>query len=161
MRKKRLIIDNGLYHVIARANRQEFIFEQNEFKELFIDIIRAAKKKYDFLIYHFCIMDNHIHFIIKPLKKSKLSEIMRWILGNFAVKFNRLNNYHGHVWYDRFKSIIIRTYTQFLRVFDYISNNPVKAGIVQKAEDYFYSGITFIKNKVFEIVNPPGPYFRY
>ena len=150
-----------MYHAFARINRQEFIFKDNEIKDMFLEVLKAAKKKYNFIIYHFCIMDNHIHLIIKTLRNNSLSEIMQWILSRFAVKFNKLKGYHGHVWYDRFKSKIIRTYSQFLKVFEYISNNPVKAGMVENAEDYFYSGITFIKNKVFEIINPPGSYFRY
>ncbi len=105
-------------------------------------------------------MDNHIHLIIKTLRNNSLSEIMQWILSRFAVKFNKLKGYHGHVWYDRFKSKIIRTYSQFLKVFEYISNNPVKAGMVEMLR-IILQRITFIKNKVFEIINPPGSYFRY
>ena len=161
MRSRRFLVDGGIYHAFARINRQEFIFKDDDIKNMFLEVLKAAKKKYNFIIYHFCIMDNHIHLMIKTLNNYSLSEIMQWILSKFAVKYNKFMGYHGHVWYDRFKSKIIRTYSQFLKVFEYISNNPVKAGMVRNAEDYFYSGITFIKNKVYEIINPPGSYFSY
>jgi len=155
MRKIRQLKKNAFYHVTARANRQEFIFEQDNIKEMFLDILTAAKKRFNFKIKNFCIMSNHIHLIIKPLYKDDLSKIMQWILSIFAIRFNSFYNYHGHVWYDRFKSSIIETFSYYKTVFEYINNNPVKAGMVEKPEDYYYCGITYLKNKVYEIIDPP------
>ncbi len=103
MRQARLLIIGASYHVTAQANRKEFIFQPDIIKDLFLEVLASAKKKYDFKIINFCIMSNHIHLMIKPLKKSCLSDIMQWVLGNFAVKFNKIYGIHGHVWYDRFK----------------------------------------------------------
>ena len=113
MRLKRILIDQASYHVYARSNRQEFIFEKDCIKEMFIQVLKEARKKYNFHIDNFCIMSNHIHLIIKPLGKCSLSKIMQWILSKFAVLFNKFYGYHGHVWYDRFKSKIIESLLQF------------------------------------------------
>ena len=146
---------------MARSNRQEFIFEQNSIKELFIYVLKKAKKKYRFKIIDFCIMSNHIHLVIQPHPSEDISKIMQWILSMFAVIFNKLHGYKGHVWYDRFKSLIVESLKQLEALLEYIKNNPVKAGLVKKAENYKYCGTTFIKNKVFEIVEPPGSYLFY
>ena len=146
---------------MARSNRQEFIFEQNSIKELFICVLKKAKKKYRFKIIDFCIMSNHIHLVIQPHPSEDISKIMQWILSMFAVIFNKLHGYKGHVWYDRFKSLIVESLKQLEALLEYIKNNPVKAGLVKKAENYKYCGTTFIKNKVFEIVEPPGSYLFY
>ena len=151
----------ALYHIMARSNRQEFIFEQNSIKELFICVLKKAKKKYRFKIIDFCIMSNHIHLVIQPHPSEDISKIMQWILSMFAVIFNKLHGYKGHVWYDRFKSLIVESLKQLEALLEYIKNNPVKAGLVKKAENYKYCGTTFIKNKVFEIVEPPGSYLFY
>ena len=156
MRVPRYLKENALYHVTAKANRGEFIFESDSMKELFLDVVKAAKKRYKFKVKNFCIMSNHIHFMIKPLHKNDLSKIMQWILSVFAVKYNKINGFYGHVWYDRFKSKIIKTFSQYLAVYEYINNNPVKAGMVEKPEDYIYCGITYLKNKIYEIIDPPG-----
>ena len=155
MRYKRLLINNGTYHVIARTNRQEFIFDSDYIKEMFIKVLKEAKKKYQFRVDNFCIMGNHIHLMIKPLERSSLSKIMQWMLSKFAVKFNKHYNYRGHVWYDRFKSKIIESLKQFIAVNEYIDNNPVKAGMVKRTEDYFYCGITFLNKKIFSVIDPP------
>ncbi len=158
MRKPRQKQTGATYHLIARSNRQEFIFEKDCIKDLFLNVIKRAKDKYRFKLINFCIMSNHVHLIIRPHPKEDISKIMQWILSVFAIIFNKIHGYKGHVWYDRFKSIIIDSLKQFVSVYNYITNNPVKSGIVKKAEEYKYTGTTFIQNKDFSIVDYPNTF---
>ncbi|MDA3940978.1 MAG: transposase [Spirochaetia bacterium] len=155
MRKRRELIDGFSYHVTARINRQEFLFDSDEIKEMFMDVLRRAERKYHFDIRNFCIMNNHIHFILKPLQGESLSKIMQWILGVFAQKYNKIFSLKGHVWYDRFKSKLIMGFRQYLNTFIYISNNPVNAGIVETAVEYKYNGITSIQKGSLDIIERP------
>jgi len=157
MRKPRELVEGASYHVFARANRQEMIFVTAEIKDLFLDTVRKAKRKFRFSINNFCIMGNHFHMIIKPLDSYDLSRIMQWILSMFAREYNKKFGYTGHVWYDRFSSKAIRSFHQFLLTFLYIANNPVKAGIVRAATDYKYNGITYFqKGKLSILERPPN-----
>ena len=115
MRKTRLLREGAKYHVMA--NKGEKIFESNVIKEMFLDVTGRAKSKFKFQVYNFCIMGNHIHFIMRPAEKESLSRIMQWILSVFAVKYNKTFEFKGHVWYDRFKSVLIGNLIQFLRAF--------------------------------------------
>jgi len=160
MRKNRILRNNASYHVIARANRKEFIMESKENKDLFLAVLKEAKKRYKFIVKNFCIMGNHVHLIIKPLKKENLSKIMQWILSVFAIRYNKFYNITGHVWYDRFCSKIIEDIRQLITTFRYIAENPVRAGIVNKPDEYKYNGITFIKNKLFDILEPPDSFLK-
>ena len=155
MRKPRKLIPGAEYHVVARANRREFIFNSDQIKDLFLDVVRRAKKKYSFTIRNFCIMTNHIHFLIHPGSGESLSRIMQWILSVFASAFNRVFGYNGHVWYDRFKSVVIGTLRQFITAFEYITANPVKAGIVSDPMNYRHNGIRHIRDGDHSVVNPP------
>lgn len=156
MRKTRDIKPNASYHVIARVNRKELILNNSEIKEMFLEVIRRSKKKFSFIVKNFCIMGNHVHLIVKPMKKESLSRIMQWILSVFAIKFNKMFNYIGHVWYDRFKSKIINNFLQYLRTFVYISNNPIRAKIVKNAVDFEYNGISFIQKGFLDILERPS-----
>src|SRR5574344_2177022 len=109
MRKPRKIIVNGTYHICARANRQELILENEQIKLLFLVVLPRAKKKYGFIFRNFCIMGNHVHLEIMPKNEVSLSKIMQWILSVFAQQYNKIHNYKGHVWYDRFKSKAIES----------------------------------------------------
>jgi hypothetical protein len=97
-------------------------------------------------------------FIIKPGKNESLSRIMQWILGVFASAFDKYFKLKGHVWYDRFKSIVIESFDQLIATFRYIFNNPVKAGIVENPKEYRYCSLWFVRNKQFDLVEPPRQY---
>ena len=155
MRKRRILEPGAEYHVIARANRGEFILESRKIKDLFLEILCRAKKRYKFQIRNFCIMSSHIHLIIKPGKNENLSKIIQWILSVFAVKYNKIFHIFGHVWYDRFSSFILNTFQKLAQTFIYICENPVKAGIVRKSWEYPYSGIYYLRRKMYFYVEQP------
>jgi len=122
---------------------------------MFYQIVQETLKKVKFKLLNFVIMSNHIHFEIKPHKSTNLSKIMQLILSKFAIRFNRYFSRKGHVFYDRFHSVVIKNREQMIRVFNYIADNPVKAGLAKKPTDYKYSGITFILNGIFDILVKP------
>lgn len=148
MRKPRLLQNGAKYHVSAKINRGEHIFEPDEIKNLFMDIVKRSKKKYNFSLKNFVVMNNHIHFIIEPLKNESLSRIMQWILSVFAMYYNSIHQLKGHVWQGRFWSKIIEDIRQLIDTFNYISENPVKAEMVKDAKDYRYSGLYYILRKI-------------
>ena len=82
------------------------------------------------------------------------------ILSVFAVRFNKMFSLIGHVWYDRFKSKIVRSFIQFINTFQYISDNPVKAGICLNAENYYYCGLYELKKKCFRFLAPPDEWME-
>ena len=155
MRKPRLLQKGATYHVTAKINRGEQIFESIEIKNLFLDTIKKAKKKYRFSIKNFVIMSNHIHFLIEPLENESLSRIMQWILSVFAIYYNKIHKLTGHCWNSRFWSKIIDNIRQLFDTFNYISDNPVKAKIIKNAKEYKYGGFYHIIKSNFEIVDKP------
>ncbi len=148
MRLPRKIVNGAYYHVTQRFNRMELSFEEPGIKELFIQVLQEARNKYDFQLSNLCIMGNHIHLQIKPSEKGKstLSRIMQWIFSVFAMRFNRLKGYLGHVWHGRFRSKVIESIKQFINTFFYVANNPVRANLVKHPLDYDYNGISIILN---------------
>jgi putative transposase len=141
MRKPRLLIPGARYHVTARINNRALLLRRVEAKELFLSILRRARRKYSFRIDNFCIMENHVHFILCPQNGECLSNIMRWILGVFASALNRLVGRSGHLWGDRFHSWIIRNRRAFLEIMEYIDMNPVKAALADRVGDWEYCGM--------------------
>jgi len=139
MRKKRILVDGAKYYVCARINRSEPLFARPLMKDLFLKVLRQAKKKYTFSVFQYCIMNNHIHLIIRPLKKDSLSNILRWVFSVFAKRFNLFFNIHGHVWQDRFQSRIIHTLVDYVSTFTNIAMSPVSAGMVQIPQDWLHT----------------------
>jgi REP element-mobilizing transposase RayT len=132
--------------VVARANRQEFILSSDTVKQLFLKTLLGAKKRYRFEIITLCVMNNHVHLMLRPGRDESLSRIMQWVLSVFAIRFNIFFGIRGHVWYDRFKSKVIESLRQFVATFRYILENPVRAGLVEKPADYRYGDHGFARD---------------
>jgi putative transposase len=112
-----------------------------DIKRMFLVVLQAAKKKFSFQLWNFTVMDNHIHFLIKPGKGISLSKIMQWLKCNFARKWNKKHGTKGHLWGERFFSRIIKDDADFERVSTYIDNNPVAAHLVKDARDWEFGGL--------------------
>lgn len=155
MRKRRELVVDGRYHVSARANRQEMILDKESMKELFLNVVACAKKKFDFRIENFCVMGNHFHLIIQPLNGANLSRIMQWILSVFAMKWNKMHGITGHVWGERFFSRVISCIVEFMQVFRYIIMNPVKAGMASQSKEWKHCGLWHYQRSFKHILDVP------
>lgn len=130
------------------------ILDARRAKFLFLDIVTRAKRRYPFRIENFTVMGNHFHLIIQPNQGVSLSRIMQWILSVFAQTYNRLHNLCGHVWGERFFSRIIETLKEYLKIFEYIDNNPVRAGLIDHKEDWAFCGLSHRRMGVLGLVDP-------
>jgi REP element-mobilizing transposase RayT len=139
------------YHITDKINRDEIIFNDT-FADLYLKIIERCKKKYSFRIQNFNIMGNHVHYMITPGKDSPLPKIMQWIKSVFAKAYNKLTGQSGHVWKERYYSVIIETVQQFIATFEYIVKNPLKANLVQYARDFRHSGLYHYLHKLKTII---------
>ena len=128
----------SVYHVIQRGNERKNIFLSEEDKLKFLEIIERMKSKYNFLLYAFCLIDNHVHLLIDA-NGNDISQILKSINISYAYYFNRIHRRCGHLFQDRFKSELVNDERYFLEVSRYIHNNPVKAGMVDNPFDYKWS----------------------
>jgi len=126
------------YHIITRGNEKKKIFLDSGDKERFLEILSRVKTKYNFLVYVYCLMDNHLHLIIYD-NGTDLSLIMKSLNVSYVSYFNRKHQRTGHLFQDRYKSEPIDDDTYLLELSKYIHNNPVKAGIVKDALEFKWS----------------------
>ncbi|MDR1400150.1 MAG: transposase [Treponema sp.] len=155
MRPLRKLKPGAIYHVVSKINRRAMDLQSAQIKAMLLVFINKAKLKYPFQLLNFCIMDNHIHLIIKPGKGQSLSKIMQWIKGNFARYWNKVHHTEGHLWGERFFSKIIENVAQFFRVFKYIDDNPVAAQMVPKAEDWEFGGLYHHLHRRLDVIDIP------
>lgn len=143
-RKLRIHYEGALYHVMARGNNGEYILGKDKDKESYIEIIKRYKKKYDFKLYAYCIMDNHVHLLIQ-VNKTPLSKIMQGIQQVYTQKYNKKNNRTGHVFQQRYKAILCNMDGYLIYLTKYIHMNPVKAGIIEGVNYKWSSYREYIK----------------
>jgi putative transposase len=154
MRSLRILRERATYHVTSEINRGEMGLYAAQFKILFLSFVKKAKTRFRFRLWDFCIMDNHIHFLIEPGPGISLSEIMQWLKCNFAKAWNKAHGVKGHLWGERFYSRIIRKDDDFSRVREYIAENPVKAGLVERAVDWVFGSLYHRLHGQTELLEP-------
>ncbi|PKL48769.1 MAG: transposase [Nitrospira bacterium HGW-Nitrospira-1] len=127
----------GIYHIMLRGNERKDIFIDKEDKGKFIKIVIKKKADEAFKLYAYCIMNNHLHLVIKE-QKEPISRIVKKIATSYAYYFNKKHKRVGHLFQDRYKSETIEDEPYLLSVIRYVHNNPEKAGIAKK-EKYKWS----------------------
>ncbi len=132
-------IDDGLiYHVINRGNNRQDVFHKQADFEAFLKALGELKQRKPFELYGYCLLNNHFHLLVRPLGAS-ISRIMQSLLVSHTQRYHKHYRTGGHVWQGRFKSPVIQSDEHLLTVLRYIEANPLRAGIVQRAEEYRWS----------------------
>ncbi|KMJ59088.1 transposase [Bacillus sp. LL01] len=127
-----------IYHIILRgANKQE-IFHDVYDRSRFLEILDRCQRKVDFSLYGWCLMGNHVHLLMKEGEES-ISNTMRRIGVSYAMYYNTKYQTIGHLFQDRFKSENVEDRRYLMTVIRYIHQNPVKAGLVGKPEEWNWS----------------------
>ena len=146
-RQRRKLSSSQIYHIMLRGNSGRDIFIDDEDRHRFLNILTDKKKDNEFVIYAYCLMDNHIHLLLKE-NKDNISHIMKRIGTAYAVYFNKKYQQNGHLFQDRFKSEVIEGELYLLAVIRYIHNNPLKARLVKLPEDYKWCSYSeYLKNR--------------
>ncbi len=104
----------------------------------FLFILSDCKKKYDTDIFAYCLMDNHIHLLLRT-NNDTLSSFFQSLGTRFVRWYNNKYCRSGHLFQDRYFSSVIESDKAFLDVLVYIHNNPVKANICRLASEYRWS----------------------
>ena len=137
-RRARKKSESGIYHIMMRGINRQSIFEDEEDYEKFIETIGRYKEKCGYEIFAYCLMGNHVHLLLK-VGKEPLEQIMRRICGSYVYWYNWKYQRVGNLFQDRFKSEAVENDAYFLVVQRYIHQNPIKAGLVNRIEQYRWS----------------------
>ena len=129
------------YHVTSRSNNKEFFpIPIRNVWEIMTKELSKASKEQSLAVHAFVLMGNHFHLLCHT-PKGNLDEIMRDMLRNTTNKIHMRAGNQNHLWGGRYKWSLIESQTHYFQVYRYIFQNPVRAGICKRVEDYPYSTI--------------------
>ena len=154
---KRYFEEGFVYFVTTVTKERKEIFRDRKLCRILLITLEYLKTIFDYQIYGFCIMPDHLHLIIRPSKEFDLSFVMRMIKGGFARKINRIKKQKGSLWQARYYEEVVRDENQLWRQVEYIHQNPVTAGMVVSPSEYGFSsfgqyhGISNSEGRVLEI----------
>jgi putative transposase len=134
----RIEFPDALYHVTARGDRREEIFEDDADRQMFLSILEQVITQFNWLCHAWCLMDNHYHLMIQT-PDGNLSKGMRQLNGVYTQASNRRHRRVGHLFQGRFKAILVDSDAYLLELTRYVVLNPVRAGMVKKPDDWLWS----------------------
>ena len=128
----------GIYHIMLRGINKQAIFEDDDDRTRFLKILQRYRELTGFHLYAYCLMNNHVHLLIKEQSEG-ISTTVKRISSSYVTYYNKKHDRTGHLFQERFKSEPVDDQDYFLIVQRYIHQNPLKAGMVGSVEDYQWS----------------------
>jgi REP element-mobilizing transposase RayT len=128
--------------VIVRGIERRDIFNDDHDRQLFVDRLFSLLSETGVRCYAWALLSNHAHLLLMPTS-TPLSYFMRRLLTGYAVSFNRRNKRSGHLFQNRYKSIVCEEEPYLLELVRYIHLNPLRAEMITNLEEldqYPWSG---------------------
>ena len=131
-----------IYHVTSRGNRGEPIFADDFDRQRFIGLLALVIRKYDWICHAYCLMTTHYHLLLTT-RKPNIGRGMHVLNGRYAQSFNRRHKVWGHLFQDRYYSVVVEHESHLLELIRYIALNPVRAGMCGAPEEWQWSSYRF------------------
>lgn len=130
-----------VYHVLNRANGRQRLFDDDGDYAAFERVLAQACERVAMRLLAYCVMPNHWHLVVWPRRDGDLSRFMNWLTLTHTQRWHQHRHSvgEGHVYQGRFKSFPVETSEYFLTVCRYVERNPVRAGLVERAEQWRWS----------------------
>ncbi len=129
-RQARLDAPGTLHHVIVRGIEKRRIVDDSKDRGNFISRLGEIAEDTGTILYAWALMSNHAHLLLRS-SDSGISRYMRRVLTGYAISYNKRHRRHGHLFQNRYKSIICEEEPYFLELVRYIHLNPLRAGLVK------------------------------
>jgi putative transposase len=141
-RQARLDAPGTLHHIIGRGIERGKIFRGRSDREDFLNRVAVLYEEKAWIVYAWALLSNHFHLLVQT-RNQPLSKSMRRLLTGYVVNFNRRHKRYGHLFQNRYKSILCEEDPYLLELTRYIHLNPLRAGMVKGMEElkwYPWSG---------------------
>jgi putative transposase len=158
-RKPREFVDGGIYHVFNRGNNRRELFRDKFDFASFLSLLAQNQAKYAINLFHYCLMTNHFHLLLRIKSKEDLPQFMHGLQLSYARYFKKKYDTTGHILEERFRSPRIAEESYYLQCGRYIERNPVKAGMVKQAWDYPYSSASYYAQGTEDKLITPNFYY--
>ena len=148
-RTSRNSITSNFLHIIVQGIEKSHIFNKEQYKRKYINLIQENSEKFDISIISFCVINNHVHLCLYYNNIKDVSSFMHRINTLYANYYNFLENRVGYVFRNRYYSKEIKDRNQLFNTMVYIHKNPIKANLVKLIKEWNFSTYNdYINHKI-------------
>jgi putative transposase len=137
-RVARVVVPGFPHHVTQRGNRRAEIFDTDADRDAYLRFVKQYAERHGLAVWAYCLMPNHVHLVVVPARDESLGLALRDAHTVYAMYFNTRMDLTGHLWQGRFRSCPMDGAHLWAAV-RYVERNPVRAGLVERAEAYPWS----------------------
>ena len=137
-RFQRLVVEGFPHHVTQRGVRRQQTFFGDRDYRAYLEIVRNQLGESQISVLAYCLMPNHVHFVVIPHTQRALSKFFCEVHKRYARRTNALNDWKGHLWQQRFFSVVMDE-AHCAAAMRYVELNPVRARLVERASDWPWS----------------------
>ena len=134
----RIVAPGHPYHVTQRGNYRQAIFRNDEDRSQYLSWVNEYSRKFHLSVWAYCLMDNHVHFIVQPREKESLAKVFSVAHMRYAQYFNKGRKASGHLWQGRFYSCLLNE-PYLMAAMRYVERNPVRAKRVKRPWQWKWS----------------------
>jgi putative transposase len=136
----RIVAPGCPHHVTARGNRREPIFFEDGDQAIYCDILSEQMRKAGVEVWAYCLMTNHVHLILCPTTEQGMGQALGAAHRRWANFVNARGRWRGHLFDGRYASVVMDE-SHLISAVRYVALNPVRAGLVPRAEDWGWSSV--------------------
>ena len=137
-RLARVVAVDVPHHITQRGNARRFILQDEPDRTVYFELLQEYTAQYQVAVIGYCLMSNHVHLVAVPSRAEVLARALKETHGRFASYWNARHNSNGHVWQGRYYSCPLDN-THLWEALRYTEMNPVRASLVEKAEQWSWS----------------------
>lgn len=137
-RLARIVVPGVPHHVVQRGNRRQTVFFGDEDYAAYLSMLAERAQGAEVAIWAYCLMPNHIHLIVVPETADGLRATLGETHRRYTRRINSREGWQGHLWQERFASYPLDP-THIWSAARYVERNPVRAGLVDKPQDWAWS----------------------
>lgn len=137
-RPDRSALPDGYFHVYGRSTFGGVVFGDGEDRDVYVHGIRVCERRYRWLVHAFALLSTHYHIVIESTRAA-LSAGMQRLNGGYGRYVNTRYDRFGHVFSERFRSRVIDSEEYLYDACAYVLQNPVRAGLCDRPEDWPWS----------------------
>ena len=137
-RSPRAVLVDTPHHVTQRGNGRQAVFFSDEDRKVYLDAFFEYASRYSLRVWGYCLMSNHVHFVVVPEREQSLARVFGRTHSDYGRYANLVRRSCGHFWQSRFYSCALDARHAW-EALAYVERNPVRAALVEKAEQYPWS----------------------
>jgi len=126
------------HHITQRGNRGEDVFLTDSDRRYWLAGLAESSARHQLKVWAYCLMTNHVHLVAVPATESAMARALSALHTRYTQQANEERGWQGHLWHGRYFSCVLDD-AHLWEAVRYVERNPVRAGLVGRAEHYLWS----------------------